>query len=1149
MLVFPTSTSTVAASPLGQEEPHCYTRRARLPFDAPICEKPKVTTRTQQQAPLHVSAWLSTLAASWCGIGLVWQSAALAQNAATAPSAMGEVTELTRAQAAEAAAGTEEAQDTRVLDGLELEVWAPPGLVANPLTLDLDSDGRAFVIASARSGLLLDIRQHPNWVPEVHALRSTEDLRQFFRREMAPELSDENQWLPDYNEDGSHDYRDLTVVTERVYRVDDTDGDGVADRSTVVHEGFNEDIASDIAGGILLYGDDLYVTAAPDLWRLSDSTGDGLYDQKVSVSHGYSVHPAFAGHDLSALARGPDGRIYWKIGDIGLNVVDDSGRRWEYPNTGAVLRSEPDGSGFEVFAWGLRNTQEITFDKHGNLISVDNDGDHAGETERVVYIVQGSDAGWRSTWQYGKYTDPKNNRYNVWMEESLYRPEFDGQAAYITPPIAPHHSGPSGVDYNPGTALSERWRDHFFVTSFTGGAANASVYAFELEPDGAGFTLASDTQIVRGLLSAGSAFGPDGALYLTDWVRGWGATGEGQLWRLDVPGEASSELRREVAALLGSDFGRLSGPELALLLAHADMRIRQTAQFALVARADDDTLRDVAAPSSDQLARIHGLWGLGQLARRDASLANDIRELLGDSDPEIRAQAAKMLGDARDARSRDALIAALTDAAPRVRFFAAEALGRIGAPAAIKPIVDMLAANDNDDVYLRTAGIHALASIGDGEALAALAAHASPAVRIAAVVALRRLDDPGAAAFVTDADPLVVTEAARAINDEGGIGPALPALAQALEGPVRDEAFVRRAISANLRVGDDTAAARIGAFAGDPAEDTEMRLEAIAVLGVWLAPSTLDRVDGAWLGQLDSRGAEGARLAAASLLPLLDNDSTSPELKVAVLDSAAALELDAARAFALARLQQDSAADVRIAALRALSTLGGAEAERAIGLALDDSDPGIRMAAVEAIPTMAVAPAVSVRELRRLIGSEAVSIGERRSAIEALGKIEANAATSLLSDLLDELFDGEIPVALELDILASASARANAQLTAQLESAGLGGALENLAALRPTAYEQGGSAQRGRRIALEHPAAQCVRCHIIGDGESSVGPNLNAVGSRLSRAALVESLLYPGATMAEGFGEASGASAMPPMDLLLTPLQIRDVVEFLANER
>ena len=44
-----------------------------------------------------------------------------------------------------------------------------------------------------------------------------------------------------------------------------------------------------------------------------------------------------------------------------------------------------------MFAAGLRNTQEIAFDEHGDLVAVDNDGDYAGELERVVYITRGSD--------------------------------------------------------------------------------------------------------------------------------------------------------------------------------------------------------------------------------------------------------------------------------------------------------------------------------------------------------------------------------------------------------------------------------------------------------------------------------------------------------------------------------------------------------------------------------------------------------------------------------------------------------------------------------------------------------------------------------------------------------------------------------------
>ena len=101
--------------------------------------------------------------------------------------------------------------------------------------------------------------------------------------------------------------------------------------------------------------------------------------------------------------------------------------------------------------------------------------DHPGEHERIVYVVEGSDAGWRANWQYGKYLDPRNNRYHPWMDEGLYRPRFEGQAAYILPPLAPFHVGPTGMAYNPGTALSGEWRNHFFVSEFTGSPANATI--------------------------------------------------------------------------------------------------------------------------------------------------------------------------------------------------------------------------------------------------------------------------------------------------------------------------------------------------------------------------------------------------------------------------------------------------------------------------------------------------------------------------------------------------------------------------------------------------------------------------------------------------------------------------------------------------
>lgn len=738
----------------------------------------------------------------------------------------------------------------QVAPGLELTAWAPDSLIIDPVALDFDERGVLYATSTSRINLPLDIRAHPSWIPFVHTLRTVADLSAFYRRELAPERSADNSWLPDANNDGSRDWRDLTRLKERLYRIEDTNGDGIADRSQIMLEGLNEDPTSDIAGGLLYHNGDVFLGASPALWRLRDQNGDGLIDSRVAISEGYNVHPAFGGHGISGVTLGPDGRIYWEVGDMGFEVVDRSGTRWSYPNQGAVLRANPDGSGFEVFATGIRNLQEFAFDEYGSLISVDNDGDHLGEMERLVYLPEGSDSGWRANWQYGKYTDPENNRYNPWMDEGMFKPRFEGQPAHITPPIAPYHPGPAGMVYDPGTALSDEWRHHFFVASFRGSAKDSAIRAFRLRPEGAGFALTSDRVVVQGVLTVGLKFGPDGALYLADWIKGWDSKGDGRIWKIDSPAAAGTAARTEVRSLLPEGLDRRAAADLGLLLQHADRRVRLKAQFELVRRGDATTLRLTASRSDHQLARIHGLWGLAQLARQDARQSGLLEPFLDDPDAEIRAQAARMIGDVRDPRPADALIALLEDRSSRVRFFAAEALGRLAYAPAVPGLVKMLADNNDSDVNLRHAGSLALSRIGDAPSLAALSRHGSRAVRIAAIVALRRMRHAEVARFLEDADEQVVTEAARAINDDGAIEAALPALARVLEQRrFTGEPLVRRALNANLRLGTDAALARVTTFAIDASRSPAMRAEAGAVLVAWPSPSPFDRVDGAYHGR------------------------------------------------------------------------------------------------------------------------------------------------------------------------------------------------------------------------------------------------------------------------------------------------------------
>jgi putative membrane-bound dehydrogenase-like protein len=1128
-------------------------------------------------------------ALTWAAAALGLALCAAPRLGSQAPGGAPRIVRLTATDAQRIAREVRETVTAQVADGLALTLWAPTELVTNSIGLDIDHRGTVHVVGSDRSAMPTDIRQHPDWVPEVHRLRTVEDLRQFFRRHLAPDRSARNTWLPDRNHDGSHDWRDLTAYTDRVYRIQDTDGDGLADFSQVVFEGFNDDPADDIAGGVLAHQGDLYVTAAPDLWRLRDTNGDGVMDVKTSLSHGYSIHPAFSGHDMSGVMIGPDGRLYWKIGDIGMNVVDRTGRRWAYPNQGAILRANLDGSEFEVFATGLRNTQEFDFDDHGNLVSVDNDGDHRGESERVVYITRGSDAGWRTTWQYGKYTDAANNRYNVWMDEGLYRPRFDGQAAYIVPPVASYHAGPSGLAYNPGTALDDRWRGHFFVTSYTGSAASARVYAFQLTEQGAGFALGRDVEILRGVLAPGLEVGPDGALYLTDWIRGWAATGEGRIWKIDAPAAAGSALRAEVRTLLQADFGSKTLADLRVLLGHADRRVRQKAQFDLVRREELATLEAAARAGGPHLARVQALWGIGQLARRRPEAVSLLVAFLIHPQPEIRAQAAKMLGDARHPASAPALLPLLEDPAMRPRFFAAEALGRLRHRPAVPGLVRLLAANDDRDPYLRHAASSALAAIGDAAALTNLASHESRAVRLGAVVALRRMRDAGLARFLRDRDTLVLTEAARAINDEGGIAAALPALAALLDQPgLAGEPLVRRELSANLRVGAAEGARRVGAYAARREAPEALRVEAVSVLAVWARPSPLDRVDGAQLAPLPARDGAAARAALGPLVALLGADETAVPLKTAIIDAIARLEVTTAAPALVARLERDATPAVRVAALQALQALRATEVAAVLPAALADADVTVRMAAIGAIASLPLSDAGRAQFLSSVVGKG--TVGEQQSAIQALGGLKTAEAAARVGALLDQLGGGTVAPELQLDVLEAAQATGGETLLGRLERLGAGRSLEKVATAFPAALLRGGAAARGRVVAQQHAAAQCARCHTSDGQTPAIGPPLDGIGGRLSREQLLTALVDPSARIAPGFGSVSvvlrngqrvdgvlheetetvltvedGAkvrhrlatgevatrtnlpSAMPPMGLLLRPAEIRDVVEYLST--
>ncbi|MBM3985819.1 MAG: glucose dehydrogenase, partial [Planctomycetes bacterium] len=450
----------------------------------------------------------------------------------------------------------------RLADGLSASLWAAEPLLANPVAFALDARGEVYVAESFRVHKgVTDVREHMDWLDDDLSCETVADRVAMYRK-----------WL-------GADFDSYAREHDRVRLLRDSDGDGAADTATVLADGFARH-ETGIGAGLLVRRSpdgarEVFYTNIPDLWRLLDADGDGVAEAREPLSSGWGVRVAFMGHDMHGLVMGPDGRLYWSIGDRGFSVTTREGGRLHHPDTGAVLRCEPDGSRLEVYHLGLRNPQELAFDDRGDLFTGDNNCD-AGDLARLVPIVQGGDSAWRQPVQWIGDRGP-------WGREKLWAPAFEGQAAWIIPPIANIASGPSGLTCEPGTALPSV-AGQLLLCDFTGGADSSHVWAFPVEPQGAWFRLGAVTDLVSGILNTDCDIGPDGALYVADWVEGWSGVGKGRLWRITDPAAQERPVVAETRALLAGDWTAREVGALGDLLAHADRRVRQQAQFELAVR-------------------------------------------------------------------------------------------------------------------------------------------------------------------------------------------------------------------------------------------------------------------------------------------------------------------------------------------------------------------------------------------------------------------------------------------------------------------------------------------------------------------------------------------------------------------------------------
>lgn len=988
----------------------------------------------------------------------------------------------------------------KVPEGFKVELFAAEPRLANPVAFYIDEQNRFYVVETFRRKVaVIEVRNVMHWLDDDLASRTVAARNAMVRKFMQP-----------------NELAQMTGPSERLRLIEDRDGDGRADFDRVFSTNHNR-LEDGIAAGVLVRKGDVYFANVPSLWRLRDDDGDGKEDVREELHYGYGVRYAFVGHDLHGLRFGPDGKLYFSIGDRGLHVEKTpDGRTISNPDSGAVMRCNPDGTELELIHTGLRNPQELAFDEFGNLFTGDNNSD-GGDKARWVYIVEGGDSGWRIGYQHQDFPVSRGpwNHEGIWMDKPVH-PAF-----YIVPPVIElQASGPSGLTYDTGTGLPEAFQGRFFLADFRGGPGNSSVFALKHQPRGAGFEMVEQKPLVGNLLVTDVEVGYDG-MYVSDWTDGWMTTGKGRLYRLFHEEAIKDPAVAETRKLMSEGMEKRPLPDLAKLLAHKDQRVRQAAQFELAARGEASIklLAGAAKQTGNRLARLHGIWGLGQIGRTSPAALEQVLPLAGDSDEEVRAQAVKVLGEARYERAYEPIVRRLKDESSRVRFFAALAVGKLGRKAAASDIVALLRENADRDAYLRHAGVMALVNLGDMDAIRQVAKADSPAVRMGALLALRRLLVPDIALFLADPDPNLVLEAARAINDVPIEG-AMPVLADLIEKGDLPEPVMTRVLNANQRAGTADAAAALAEFARRADGKETLRVEALRMLGAWGEPIGRDRITGVWR-PVRARDPAVARAAVAPVLPEIMR--TAPDaVRIAAAEVATKIGVDDPGLLSELALNRELGGEVRAAAVAALAGRDGAADERLVKVvdaALEDPNESVRAAGVRAAGKLPDA-------VKRLAAAlDAPSVREQQAALATLATLPGDEVDKLIIERIDRMLAGDsldqpVPKEVHLDVLDAAAARKDPAVARKLDQYLTNGDQSHpLAAWRETLF--GGDAAAGERIFRERADVSCLRCHSIRGEGGNAGPDLAGLASRQTREYVLESIVLPNKVITPGFETVS----------------------------
>ena len=997
--------------------------------------------------------------------------------------------------------------------GLSCKLFAAEPDVANVVAFHRDYQGNVYACESYRQAKgIEDNRNHSYWVDD--------DLQ-------AQTIQDRIDYILKHHPEAKQTY---TKFDDRIRVLQDADDDGKVDVSKVFAKGFNA-IEMGTGAGVLSYRDKVYYTCIPNLFELRDDDGDLVADSRKSLSSGYGVRFALRGHDCHGLIVGPDGRLYFSIGDRGYDIAPNM----RDPASGAVFRCELDGSDLEVFATGLRNPQELAFDEYGDLFTGDNNSD-GGDEARWTYVVPGGDSGWRMYFQYVGDRGP-------WNREAMWDDENDDKPAYIIPCIKNISDGPSGLEYYPGTGFGKEFDRRFFMCDFRGQPRLSGVRSFRNKRKGAFYELVDDEKPIWAVLTTDIDFGSDGKLYLSDWVSGWNGVNKGRIYTYFDEKQINTPIVKEVEAILRDGLKETPDGAIIKLFTHKDQRVRQEAQFELVRRGEMDLLLTIVNAYDTTLPRIHAIWGLSQLLRsgKTASerLEKSLLEWLSDDDQHVRREAAKLAGDFYP-QYRSRVERLCSDKAPKVQYQAALAIGKIGVESSMDPICKMLVSCNNADPIVRHGGIMAIRGIaikehskGESTFIDQMVTHESAAVRLATVVALRKQFQFNVlevrdntyvirllGRLLDDADKKVSLEAASAVHDLQ-IDDVMEPLAKLIVQSDSSNHLIRRAISANNRIGDADSANRLGDFIAKSSYNTDLKLLATRLLGKWKAPDPHDPVTNAFRTiDVSKRKVEHAAAAVNNIFAVLK--SLDQPVIEKVIGAAAELKVKSTSKQIFDVVVGDGADSTRTAALSALETLEYEGLDDVLSL-LDEKFESIPpQLASRTIDVLSRRDRVkAIKMLGKLIQSEASEpavIRQKQEAFATLGNMQQPESEAMLDEALGKLKNGSLANELELDVLKACLAQEGdmskkAEMWLEQQSA------KKVRADRYTWALSGGDALKGRDVFRNKSEVSCLRCHQIKQLGGKVGPNLSMIGVQYDRRGILESIVDPNLKIANGFGQ------------------------------